>query len=217
MPFCYQCGKKFTLGDENFCSNCGYNLQNGRANRNIKSFEITKTKGDVIGPGISGSGNLAGKEIEYVVQGNVINISIGGGSLSQEVLSDLQKVLSLSTQVEPPLLEKNIIESDKDFKTKEDESGKTHKQIKEVLDEVNKAEKKSGRNIEQIKMGDMQISKKELSLKELILEGNEHYYKKEYSEAIECYNKVLDINPDNIDAWHNKGNALKELGQLAEV
>lgn len=43
----------------------------------------------------------------------------------------------------------------------------------------------------------MQISKNELSLKEIILKGNEHYYNKEYKEAMECYDKALEIDPND--------------------
>jgi tetratricopeptide (TPR) repeat protein len=55
----------------------------------------------------------------------------------------------------------------------------------------------------------VQISKNELSLKEIILKGNEHYYDKEYKEAIECYDKALEIDPKYAKALNNKGIALK--------
>jgi tetratricopeptide (TPR) repeat protein len=57
----------------------------------------------------------------------------------------------------------------------------------------------------------MQISKNELSLKEIILKGNEHYYNKEYKEAMECYDKALGIDPNDASAWYNKGLALNKL------
>ena len=46
----------------------------------------------------------------------------------------------------------------------------------------------------------MQISKNELSLKEIILKDNEHYYNKEYRDVIEYYDKALEIDPK--DAKH---------------
>jgi tetratricopeptide (TPR) repeat protein len=63
----------------------------------------------------------------------------------------------------------------------------------------------------------VQISKNELSLKELILKGNEHYYNKEYNEAIECYDKALEIDPKDADTLNNKGNALDNLGKHKEA
>jgi tetratricopeptide (TPR) repeat protein len=51
----------------------------------------------------------------------------------------------------------------------------------------------------------------EISLKEIILKGNEHYYNKEYKEAMECYDKALEIDPNDASAWYNKGLALNKL------
>ena len=36
-------------------------------------------------------------------------------------------------------------------------------------------------------------------------------------EAIECYDKALEINPKLSDAWNNKGVALKALGRYEEA
>lgn len=62
-----------------------------------------------------------------------------------------------------------------------------------------------------------QISKNELLLKENILKGNKHFYKKEYSEAIKCYDKAIELDPSNFDAWYSKGNVLGELGSYVEA
>jgi len=40
--------------------------------------------------------------------------------------------------------------------------------------------------------------------KELGLKGNEHFYKKEYEKAIECYDKALEIDPKDILAMELK-------------
>ena len=217
MPFCHQCRYNLQLGIEKFCPSCGFNLKSSQISGNAKSIGITNTKGDVIGTDFKGSGIIAGKEIDYRVQGNVINLNINAGILSQEVIDNLQKVISLSAQIELPLFDKNIIQSGKDLRIKENESNKTQQQIKNVLDEVNKVEEESGRNIEQIKMGDMQISKDELYLKEIILKGNEQFYKQQYEEAIEYFDKALMINPDDALALYNKGAALYYLGNYEEA
>jgi tetratricopeptide (TPR) repeat protein len=63
----------------------------------------------------------------------------------------------------------------------------------------------------------MQISKNELSLKEIILKGNEHSYNKEYRQAIEYYDKALKIDPKYALALNNKGLALDKLGKYNEA
>ena len=89
----------------------------------------------------------------------------------------------------------------------------TKQQTGQVLDELNRIEKEEGIEIQEITVGETQITKNELSLKEIILEGNEHYYKNEYDEAIECYDKALEINPNHADALNNKGMSLHEVGK----
>ena len=36
-------------------------------------------------------------------------------------------------------------------------------------------------------------------------------------EALECYNKVLELEPDDADALYNKGTILNELGNNEEA
>jgi tetratricopeptide (TPR) repeat protein len=38
-----------------------------------------------------------------------------------------------------------------------------------------------------------------------------------YEQAIECYDKALEIEPNYILAWYNKGNALGNLGKPEEA
>ena len=38
-----------------------------------------------------------------------------------------------------------------------------------------------------------------------------------YDEAIKCYDKVIEIEPNNADAWNNKGNALRDLSRYDEA
>lgn len=47
--------------------------------------------------------------------------------------------------------------------------------------------------------------------------GNEHYIKKEYDVAKVCYDRVLEIDPNNLTAWHNRGLACTQLGQNEEA
>ena len=48
-------------------------------------------------------------------------------------------------------------------------------------------------------------------------EGYDLYNQGRYEEAIECYNKALEIDPDYGDAWNNKGIVLDDLGRYEEA
>jgi len=39
---------------------------------------------------------------------------------------------------------------------------------------------------------------------------------KNYEEAIECYDKALKVDPKNVSAWNNKGDALLNLKRYEE-
>jgi hypothetical protein len=77
MVFCSNCGSQLTLGTEKFCPQCGYDLnkggrmQNPQTQENRGGISISGTGGDVMGVGVSGSGNVIGK-----------NIVVGSGTIS---------------------------------------------------------------------------------------------------------------------------------------
>ena len=79
MAFCSNCGSQLSLGTEKFCSQCGYDLNKGgrrespQAGENTEGINISGTQGDVMGVGVSGSGNIIGKNI--VVGSGTINVS----------------------------------------------------------------------------------------------------------------------------------------------
>ena len=60
MAFCFNCGQQLSTS-EKFCPNCGQNLSDRTDSKG--STNISGNKGDVIGVGISGSGNVIGKNI----------------------------------------------------------------------------------------------------------------------------------------------------------
>ncbi|WP_339384187.1 tetratricopeptide repeat protein [Microcoleus sp. LEGE 07076] len=49
------------------------------------------------------------------------------------------------------------------------------------------------------------------------LQGVLYESAQEYTEAIACYDKALEIKPDLHEAWHNRGVALVNLGRLSEA
>jgi tetratricopeptide (TPR) repeat protein len=38
-----------------------------------------------------------------------------------------------------------------------------------------------------------------------------------YDEAIECFNRAIELGPKNAEAWNNKGAALGKLGRYDEA
>ena len=63
----------------------------------------------------------------------------------------------------------------------------------------------------------MQISKKELLLKEYLVKGSQCFYKEEYSQAINWYDKAIELDSGNFAAWYNKGRVLGKLGSYVEA
>jgi tetratricopeptide (TPR) repeat protein len=52
---------------------------------------------------------------------------------------------------------------------------------------------------------------------DLVKVGNTHDSQGRYEEAIESYDKALQIDPDDADAWFDKGETLKKMGKLTEA
>jgi tetratricopeptide (TPR) repeat protein len=50
-----------------------------------------------------------------------------------------------------------------------------------------------------------------------INKGNELVADAKYDEAIQAYNKAIDINPEDADAWWGKDNALRQSGRYTEA
>jgi tetratricopeptide (TPR) repeat protein len=216
VTFCHQCGYQLNLGIEKFCPKCGTNLQGLSANtKSATSANISNTSGDVLGTGLTGSGNIIGKEVGYTVQGNVLNIQniqISSNE-SRDIIDTLQRMMTVPTQVE----QASGTITDKLLKAKLEESETAQQQINTILNDVNSIGKKEGTDIQQIKAGDFQISRNELSLKEIILKGNEYFYKNEYNEAISWYDKAIERDAGNTNARINKGVALNELEKYEEA
>jgi tetratricopeptide (TPR) repeat protein len=211
VNYCSECGHGLDPGKEKFCSECGQklipNVEGERVvNRGITSPPI----------GSTGKGNIIGKEVGYTLNGNVLDIQLSDNIL-REAVDNLQRIISISSQIEQTSTISNdsIFIKNKDVKIQESTS--SQQQIENVLNELDKIEEKAQTKIQQIKVGDLQISKPDLSLKEIILKGNEHYYKNEYNEAIESYDKAIKKNPYNSDLLANKGYALAKLGKYEEA
>jgi hypothetical protein len=80
VTFCHNCGLKL-LGNENFCPQCGIKLQQNKTivDNNKQSIGVQNTTGDVMGVGISWSGNTIGKD----TKGNIFYFNIQSISSEQ--------------------------------------------------------------------------------------------------------------------------------------
>ncbi len=196
---------------EKFCPVCGHQDTNGQLARNI----IAGNDVDVFGAGFLESGGIINKKIKYILgETATINLDIFGDTFNDFEVN-LQKIINEPKQVE--FLLDNSTKLDKDFKKKIEESSTLYQEIKNILDEITKKiEKKHGINIREIKAGKLKISKNELLLIELILNGNEHFYKKEYNESIERYNKALELDSNNFYLFYNTACAFCEMGKYRE-
>ena len=65
--------------------------------------------------------------------------------------------------------------------------------------------------------GDVQVSRTELFVKEIILKGNECFDRCDYSIALHFYEQAIKIDPNNADTWNNKGLALYNLKKYNEA
>jgi tetratricopeptide (TPR) repeat protein len=64
---------------------------------------------------------------------------------------------------------------------------------------------------------DKRFKKPVASASDYLSLGNAEYSKKNYSKALELYEKAIELKPDYADAWSNKGVALGELNQYEEA
>ena len=196
----------------NFCPNCGEKFESPRlAEKHMNggsSIAIRGTNEDVFGIGTSGTGNIIGREIEYTVSGNVINLHVN--DLSRGEMEDLRKIMSVQTQLPPTDDTKDDHKQDVIATTQFNE---TQQNITNILDEVKKIEKKEEIQIQRITAGDLQISKDYAWYNKGTILGKLGRSR----EAIECFDKALEINPDNAYAWYNKGTILGKLGKYKQA
>jgi tetratricopeptide (TPR) repeat protein len=170
-------------------------------------IHIGNVGSDVIGSAISGRGNIIGKEVAYSVSGNVVNLHIE--SISTQTLQELTNIIS-----QPLQADNSDVELDK---ARANEAKVNKEETNQVLKDIDQIAKEKGTHIEHIRAGAFQVSRTELILRDAILEGNEHYYRGEYSEAIEHFDSALEIDNKNSKAWINKGLALHSLGKYDEA
>ena len=223
MKFCHQCGNLLVLGTEIYCPACGTKQfsatesSSSGASSATTTTEVSGTSGDVIGSATSGMGNIIGKEVAYTVSGNVINLHVQ--SISTQTLQELKDIILRPDQLETKAdLGEQTHRINTEFTNlKANEVRITKQTAEQVLDDIDQIGRKKGVHIEQIKVEELQVSRTELQLKDIISEGNEYYYKGEYRKAIQCYDRASSLDNEYVDAWNNKGNTLDDLGRYDEA
>jgi tetratricopeptide (TPR) repeat protein len=88
----------------------------------------------------------------------------------------------------------------------------TGQAIKESLNLLTTTNRQMGTQTQIIKAGNMQISRKELLLKDASLDGYAYLQEDDNSNALKLYDKATEIDPDNAKAWYNKGYVTNKLG-----
>ena len=56
----------------------------------------------------------------------------------------------------------------------------------------------------------------EIGYVDIAIYRSAHYNMGNYKEAMECYDRAIEINPNDAAAWYNKGNALGILENYKE-
>ena len=158
------------------------------------SVDIDNTQGDVSGVIKDSVGSIGAKSI-HVGRDLVINNS----TINER--ATLKKIQDLSTEISA--IEKGII-------TRE-EFNALQGAIIEIKNLLERNQAYS------IKAGDVQVSRTELSLKEIILKGNEYLDSRHLSVALDYYDQAIKIDPNYAYAWNNKGIALRNLGKYDEA
>jgi hypothetical protein len=136
----------------------------GSAFKATNTVGVSHVGGDVVGVRVGDSGNIIGKTIQmsgYTQIGGIVNLHLSDG-----------EIITVPTQID----QSNLSKSSRYIKDRLAELENIQRQIKSILEEVSKIEKIEGTQILEIKAENIQISKNELSIKEL-LKGNEYLYR----------------------------------------
>jgi len=165
------------------------------------AINIRDTKGDVIGAGVSGSGNT----IAHTIINNNTTI----------VLHGKEEIEWLKTINDDSSSELRINKDGKvDAKNLENvQSTKAlGNNISEIWELIRKAENEKGVQIEKIQAGQLLISRNEILIKNIMLQGNLYFFSGDLYNSNQCFDKIIGMDPNNLLAWYNKGNVLAYSG-----
>ena len=84
--------------------------------------------------------------------------------------------------------------------------------IQQELEQV-----KNERNQLQLQLEEQNQPVPDIPLDTLLREANVHYYAKQYQKAVTNYDAIIAIDPEDVNAWNNRGVALGNLGQYEDA
>ena len=218
MSFCHQCGYTLESDAETICPGCGIDLRpsNDQNNTNETSYTYSpESVGDINITPYSGTALFDDQSIKYTIIENTI-IFDDTGDVSGQVL-DLFQRLSHKSNLLYQLLADNFQKNEEKAQELQELSNALVKPCQNMLNEVEKIESECKTRIIDIKIGELQISKHDFQLKNLILMGNQFFYSGKYDYAIECYDKILQIDERYFEAILNKAFTLNKLGRYSEA
>ena len=163
----------------------------------------------------SGTAIFDDQLLNYTINENTI-IFDDTGDASVQVL-DLFQRLSHKSNLLYQLLADNFQKNENKAQELRDLSNALVKPCQNMLDEVEKIETECKTRIIDINIGELKISKHDLQLKHLIIMGNQFFYLDGYDHAIECYDKILQIDERYFEAILNKAFTLNKVGRYSEA
>lgn len=210
MKFCPECGCKLD-SVKKFCPECGLNLADGKkasggssinvGDANIRTFQDANIKvgGDTgtssgggdglnINVGDANVRTFEGAQITGTQIGTKIeNVNIQGASAD-----DIRKVIA--EELSKLNLPKTVAKDTKIDLTELEEA-----KVKVIAEKVAEADERFGELVSDpqsyVELGNVEL-----------LKGN-------MKQALEFYDKALKLDPENVDAWNNKGYLLTNLGK----
>ena len=218
MSSCHQCGYSLESDAETICPGCGIDLRppndqnNTNENGNISSAESNRDTNDT---STSGTAIFDDQLLNYTMNDNTIIFDDKADASVQ--ISDLFQRLSHKSNLLYQLLADNFQKNESKAQELQDSSIALAKLCQKVLTEVEKIETECKTRIIDIKIGELQFSKHDLEVKNLILMGNQFFYLGRYDYALECYDKILQMDARYFEAILNKAFTLNKVGRYSEA
>ncbi|MGB7952416.1 MAG: tetratricopeptide repeat protein [Candidatus Nitrosopolaris sp.] len=158
------------------------------------SIDIDYAQGDVSGVIKDSIGSIGAKVIN--VSGNLV---INNSTFKER--ETLKKIQDIPTE----------INAGEEGNITREEFNALQQQLIEIKNLLEKNQAYS------IKAGDVQVSRTELSVKEIVLKGNEYLARGQPSVALDYYDQAIKMDPNHVNAWNNKGVALGKIGQQKDA
>ena len=173
-----------------YCPNCGKPI---KQKWNICPYcgeDLSKYKKDKPSPISFGENNVVVKPSFEDIKQTIMEIeNMNVSAIDEEKFSELIEQINTL------------------LKKMEDRGGLSSDEIDRIIDMI-------GKKLEE---GERKFKKPIGDAETYIKLGNRAFDNGAYEVAIEYYDKALEIDPTNVNAWNNKGNALKNLGKYNEA